>query len=120
MEILRIVLQIVAALGILNVWLLRRDKDTSYRGKGASSMKEEFAAYGLPAWSVGVIGTLKILCALGLLIGIPLPLLVDPSAIALGILMLGALAMHLKVGDPPQRSIPAFLMLAACVLIVVL
>lgn len=83
-------------------------------------MKEEFAAYGLPAWSVGVIGTLKILCALGLLIGIALPLLVDPSAIALGILMLGALAMHLKVGDPPRRSVPAVLMLAACVLIVVL
>lgn len=120
MEILRIALQIIAALGILNVWLLRRNKDTSFRGKGASDMKEEFAAYGLPSWSVGLIGALKILCALGLLVGIALPPLVDPSAILLGILMLGAIAMHLKVGDPPRRAVPAAVMLALCVLIVVL
>ena len=120
MEVLQIILQLIAGLGILNVWLLRRDKPSPYRAGGASNMKEEFAAYGLPAWSVAVVGTLKILCALGLLVGIFLPVLVLPSAALLGVLMLGALAMHLKVKDKPHRSIPALTLLALCLAIVIL
>jgi len=34
------------------------------------------------------------------------------------ILMVGAIAMHLKVNDPLQKFLPAFGMLALCVLIV--
>ena len=83
-------------------------------------MKEEFATYGLPEWSVAVVGTLKILSALGLLVGIFLPILVLPSAALLGVLMLGALAMHLKVKDKPQRSLPALTLLAVCVAILIL
>lgn len=120
MEVLRIVLQLLAAFGILNVWLLRRDRPTPYRGGGASNMKEEFAAYGLPGWSVGVIGTLKVLCAIGLLAGIAFPPVVDPAAAVLGILMLGAFGMHLKVKDPPLRAAPSVGLLLVCVLIVAL
>lgn len=119
-EILQIILQLIAGLGILNVWLLRRDKSSPYRAGGASDMKEEFATYGLPEWSVAVVGTLKILSALGLLVGIFLPILVLPSAALLGVLMLGALAMHLKVKDKPQRSLPALTLLAVCVAILIL
>ena len=114
------VLQIVAGLGILNVWLLRRDRPTPYRGGGASNMKEEFAAYGLPAWSVWVVGGLKLLCALGLLLGLAVSPLVDPSAMVLGLLMLGAFAMHLKVKDPFPRAVPSLALLAVCVVIVAL
>jgi hypothetical protein len=83
-------------------------------------MKEEFAVYGLPPWSVPLIGALKILCAIGLLVGIWLPRLVNPSATGLAILMLGAVVMHVKVGDPPKKSLPAFTLLVLNVLVVIL
>ena len=84
-----IVCQIAAALGLRNVWLLRSHRATSCRGGNAGSMREEFAAYGLPAWSVVV-----------------------------GVLMLGALAMHWKVRDPLKKSLPALAMLALAVTLV--
>jgi uncharacterized membrane protein YphA (DoxX/SURF4 family) len=120
MQVLQIILQVAAGLGILNVWLLRRQQATPYRGGSASNMKEEFATYGLPEWSVWVVGSLKIIFALGLLVGVFVPSLVDPSAIGLGMLMLGAFFMHLKVGDPFQRSVPALALLGVCIFIVAL
>ena len=111
------VLQIIVALGLLNVWLLRFNKSTEYRGKNAKNLKEEFAAYGLPEWFVYVIGALKIGSALALLAGVWVPSLVLPAAALVVMLMLGALAMHLKVGDPLKKSMPAGLMLVMSALI---
>ena len=36
---------------------------------------------------------------------------VAPAAGVVAVLMAGALAMHVKVGDPPSKSVPATLML---------
>ena len=44
------IIQIVIALAIFNVWVLRLNKSTNWRGGSASNMKEEFKAYGLPEW----------------------------------------------------------------------
>jgi hypothetical protein len=118
MDTVIVTLQVVIALGILNVWVVRAGMASSYRGGAAASLKDEFAAYGLPAWAMGVIGTLKLLCAGGLLAGIWMTQLVQPAAALLGMLMLGAIVMHLKVTDPMQRSVPALLMLAGCVTVV--
>jgi hypothetical protein len=46
--------------------------------------------------------------------------LAQPAAIALGVLMLGALAVHLKVRDPIMKSLPASAVLAMCVSIALL
>ncbi len=97
METLRTVLQIIVGLGLLNVWLLRGGKKTPYRGKGAASMRAEFQAYGLPLWFMWVTGALKIGVAAALLLGIWIPALVQPAALVLILLMLGAFIMHLKV-----------------------
>lgn len=105
-------LQIAVALGLLNVWLLRPQQRTSYRGGNASSMQEEFAAYGLPDWSRYVIGTLKVGAAVCLIAGLWIPALVLPAAALVAFLMLGALAMHLKIHDPFKKSVPALIMLA--------
>ena len=113
-----IVCQIAAALGLLNVWLLRSNRETSYRGGTARSMREEFAAYGLPAWSVVVVGVLKVGSALALLAGLWYPALVRPAAVVVGVLMLGALAMHRKVRDPLTKYVPALAMLALAVTLV--
>ena len=118
MRTLLAICQIVAALGLLNVWLLRSSRATPYRGGEARSMREEFQAYGLPAWFTYVIGALKIGVAVSLMAGVWIPALVLPAALLLCILMLGALAMHVKVHDPLKKSLPALGMLALAVVIV--
>ena len=113
-----IILQIVAALGLLNVWLLRANRSTAYRGGAAGNMREEFAAYGLPAGMVIVVGVLKVGAALALIAGIWYRPLVLPAALLICVLMVGALAMHLKIHDAPRKSAPAAGMLTLGVLIV--
>ena len=106
-----ILCQIIIALGIFNVWIIRYGKETNWRGGEAKNMKEEFAAYGLPREFMVFIGAAKILLAICLIIGIWIPLLVKPAAIAMAFLMIGAVSMHVKVKDPLQKSLPAFIML---------
>jgi len=120
MTTLLILLQLVVALGILNVWILRPAKPTPYRGGDAKTIREEFRAYGLPPWFMGVIGTLKLGCAVALLLAIWFPALALPAAIGLSLLMLGALGMHFKIKDPLSKSIPAAAMLALCAAIIFL
>ena len=73
MAILVKTIQVVVALGIYNVWLLRFGKSTNWRGGTARTMKEEFAVYGLPGWFMGVVGFLKLLFATLLIVGLWVP-----------------------------------------------
>ncbi len=111
METIKLVIQIIIALGIFNVWLVRAGKATDWRGGTAKSLKEEFEAYGLPPWAMGTVGFLKVLFATLLLVGIWYAPVVRPAAIGMLVLMVGAISMHVKVGDPAKRSLPAFTML---------
>ena len=117
MQILSAVLQIVVAVVLLVVWLVRPTQPTEYRGGNAKTMKEEFATYSLPGWTMYLVGTLKVGAALALLIGIGFHALVLPAALLIVLLMMGAIAMHLKIHDPFKKSIPAIilLMLSACI-----
>lgn len=105
------ILQIAVALGLLNVWLVRRGSATSYRGGDAQTLKEEFAAYGLSPTLFYVVGALKIGSAISLIAGIWNERLILPAAAVVALLMVGALVMHVKVKDPPIKSLPALLML---------
>ena len=117
-------LQVLIALGLINVWLVRSRRATKYRGAGAKNMKEEFSAYGLPVWFMYFIGFFKILIALVMIIVIFLPYLMYPlgfpALILLSILMLGAISMHIKVKDPLVKALPAISMLAMAILILYL
>ncbi|MFT4901844.1 MAG: hypothetical protein ACI81V_001121 [Lentimonas sp.] len=104
-------IQIIISLGILNVWLLRAGKATDYRGGAAKTLKEEFAAYGLPVWVFFTVGTFKLMAALAIFIGIFIPGFTQPGAWVMCVLMIGALLMHLKVKDSIRKSVPAALML---------
>lgn len=112
--------QVVAALGLLNVWLFRRNKRTPFRGGDAETMQQEFAAYGLPPGMLVLVGTLKVAIAIALIAGIWMPSLVRPAAGVLCVLMLGALAMHVRVRDPLMKSLPAAGMLALAVMLVMI
>ncbi len=120
MQYILIGLQIIVAAGILNVWLIRAGKSTPFRGGNAKNMREEFAAYGLPYWFMCMVGVLKVGLALALLLAIWIHSLAQPAAIGLGVLMLGAFFMHLKVKDPVQKAFPSLAVLAMCAAIAIL
>jgi len=120
MNIVVIILQIIIALGIFNVWVLRYGKATEWRGGGARNMKEEFSVYGLPVWVMGVVGALKIFLAACLIAGLWFPEVTKPAAVGMAVLMLGAVTMHFKARDPVKRSLPAMAMLAMSLLVAVL
>jgi hypothetical protein len=101
------VAQTAAALWILNVWFNRFDKDTGYRGGDATNMKEEFEEYGLSERTMYAVGAAKVGLAGLMLVGHAKPRLVRPASAGLAMFMLGAISMHVKVGDPVKRYLPA-------------
>lgn len=105
------ILQIVIALGLLNVWILRFNKETAYRGGVAKTLKEEFAQYHLPVWSCYVVGFLKVTSALFLIAGVWIPELVIPFSILILFLMLSAVTMHIMIRDPILKIMPALTLL---------
>ena len=120
MTTITIIIQLVIALGILNVWILRYGKPTVWRGGKARNMKEEFEIYGLPGWFMLLVGFLKIVLAIMLIAGLWFPLLTKPAAIGIAVLMLGAIVMHIKVKDSLKKSLPAFTMLVLTLIVAVL
>lgn len=112
--------QIIIAVVLVNVWLVRFHKPTKYRGGGAGNMADEFAAYGLPKWFMYLVGAGKIFIAALMIIGFWVPMVVYPASALLALLMIGAVAMHIKVRDPFIRAVPALLMLVMAVVNVVL
>jgi hypothetical protein len=113
-------LQLIVGLGLLNVWLVRRGSATSYRGGAARTLRDEFTAYGLPNFAFYLVGALKVGAAIVLIAGLWFSLPVREAAGLVAALMVGAIAMHVKVGDPAIKSLPAALMLAMAAAIVVL
>tara|TARA_B100001939_G_C16851986_1_gene577885 strand:- start:409 stop:777 length:369 start_codon:yes stop_codon:yes gene_type:complete len=110
-EYFKITAQIVIALSIYNVWFLRFNKPTKFRGKNAKSMKDEFLSYGLPSNFVWIIGFLKVTLATLLLVGIIYNEFIFPAASGMAILMAGAISMHVKVKDELIKSLPAAIFL---------
>lgn len=104
--------QIGAAGWILNVWFNRFGKDTGYRGGEATNMKEEFAEYGFSETQMYAVGAAKVGLAIALLVGLFVPKIARPAALGLAAFMLGAIGMHIKVGDPLKRSAPAITVLS--------
>ena len=113
MHFISLVLQLIIACVIFSVWLIRPNWETAYRAGNATNIKEEFAVYGLPDWSVYVVGATKIALAIALLAGYWKSELVGPAAISMAILMMGAVICHLRIKeDSLSRAMPASMMLA--------
>jgi len=119
MEWLVIACQLVIAISLLNVWLLRTANPTAWRGGDAKNMREEFAVYGLSPGFMKLIGFLKITFAVCLIIGLWVDILTRPAAIGVAALMLGAVAMHVKVKDPLKKSFPAVTLLVLSILVAI-
>jgi uncharacterized membrane protein YphA (DoxX/SURF4 family) len=111
--------QIVIALGIFNVWIVRRNRPTPYRPEGAVGIEEEFERYGFPAWMWMVVGGAKLTLAVLLLVGVFVPAVAPLAAGAMAVLMLSAIAAHVRVSDPLVKSVPALAMLVLSLVVVV-
>ena len=135
------ILKLIIALGLLNVWVLRFNQSTSYRGGDANNMKEEFDNYGFASWFMYAIGAFKVVLAGVLLWSVFVREFTDLTLasstqsvygltaydtidiiglLVLSIIMIGAIIMHIKLKDSILKSLPAFLMLVmslACVLL---
>jgi uncharacterized membrane protein YphA (DoxX/SURF4 family) len=111
--------QVLIALGIFNVWILRRNRPTQFRPDGAAGIEDEFRRYGFPSWTWRAVGVTKVSLASLLLVGIALPAISPFAAGALALLMLVAIGAHLRVSDPPAKAMPALLMLALCTFVVI-
>ncbi len=107
MKLIGKIAQTAAAIWILNVWFNRFDKDTGSRGGDAKNMKEEFANYGLSENTMYAVGAAKVGLAGLMLAGHVEPRLTRPASMGLAAFMLGAISMHIKVGDPVKRYLPA-------------
>ena len=112
METITLVLQLVIACVIFSVWIIRPNWKTPYRAGDAINIKVKDAVYGLPDWSVYVVGATKIALAIALLAGYWKSELVVPAAISMAILMAGAVLCHLRIKeDSISRAVPASSML---------
>ena len=120
MKYLKALLMLVVSLLVLNVWHLRVDQKTIYRGRNAINMMEEFAVYGLNETMFYIIGALKVLSATGLLVGFFYKKAIVPSALLMAALMCGAILMHFRVNDEAIKYLPAGLMLISSLMIVYL
>ena len=112
-----VILQLIISIGLINVWLLRFNKATEYRGGNAKNMNEEFMAYGLPEWSMYLVGFLKVAIAIMLIVSIWIEELLFYNLIVLAALMIAAVFMHVKVKDPIKKSYPALSILFMIALI---
>lgn len=117
MDFIIVATKVIIFISIINIWFFRFSKKTPYRGGDASSMKAEFATYGLSETMVYFIGTLKVLSAISLLVSIWVTPLAIPASALMALLMIGAIFMHIKVKDPLKKSLPAFIFLLLSLLI---
>ena len=102
--------KIIIFISIINVWFIRFNKPTPWRGGDSKSMKEEFETYGLSHTIMFLVGTIKVGLAILLIVSLWIKDLSTPAAGAMGIFMLGAIAMHFKADDPNIKSFPALIL----------
>ena len=118
MKYIKQILVLFVSITVLNVWLIRFNNATIFRGGDAANMLEEFIVYGFDKPFLYLIGVLKISAALGLLVGLFYKKLIVPCALIIGVLMVGAVVMHFRVSDEIHKFLPAGLMLLCCLSII--
>jgi len=116
MKLISKILSAVVGLTVINVWLFRSNRSTSYRGGDATNLLEEFEVYGLDDYFL-VIGIVKVSLAVLLLLSLYFKKLSFFASSGIAVMMLVAVYMHINVGDELIKSMPASVMLASCLII---
>jgi uncharacterized membrane protein YkgB len=106
MENYSIFAQIIVALSIVIVWVIR-----------FHNVEEEFKQYKLSDLTRNIVGAIKIALSTLLIAGIWYPDLVLIPALLLAFLMVSAQYFHFKVGNPWKKHIPSLFLLILCLFI---
>ena len=118
MKYIKIILSLIISLTILNVWLIRFDSNSIYRGGEAKNMIQEFEEYGFNENIVYIVGFLKVSAALFLLLGIYYNKLIFPAALTISLFMIFAVIMHFKVSDELIKFMPSSILLFSSLVII--
>ena len=109
---LTIVLGVILAAAVLGAGLAKLS--------GAQAMKESATHLGFSWHAYQRIGALEVAGALGVLVGLAVPLLGALAAACLAVLLVLATATHLRRGDGPAVAAPAALLSLLAVAVAVL
>jgi len=110
------ILSVFVGLTIINVWLFRASRSTSFRGGNATNLLEEFTVYGLEDYFL-IIGIIKVSLAIVLILSLYYSKLRLFASLGIAIMMLVAVYMHISVGDELIKSLPASSLLIGSLLI---
>ena len=110
------ILSVFVGLTIINVWLFRASRSTSFRGGNATNLLEEFTVYGLEDYFL-IIGIVKVSLAIVLILSLYYSKLRLFASLGIAIMMLVAVYMHMSVGDELIKSLPASSLLISSLLI---
>jgi putative oxidoreductase len=82
--------------------------------KGTDTMVDQFARFRYPQWFRVVTGAVEVAGAVGMLAGLRRPALVPVAGALLAATMVGAVASHVRAGDPASAMArPAVLLATA-------
>jgi len=110
------ILSVFVGLTIINVWLFRASRSTSFRGGNATNLLEEFTVYGLEDYFL-IICIVKVSLAIVLILSLYYSKLRLFASLGIAIMMLVAVYMHMSVGDELIKSLPASSLLISSLLI---
>ena len=110
------ILSVFVGLTIINVWLFRASRSTSFRGGNATNLLEEFTVYGLEDYFL-IIGVVKVSLAIVLILSLYFSKLRLFASLGISIMMLVAVYMHISVGDELIKSLPASSLLISSLII---
>ena len=110
------ILSVFVGLTIINVWLFRASRSTSFRGGNSTNLLEEFTVYGLEDYFL-IIGIIKVSLAIVLILSLYYSKLRLFASLGISIMMLVAVYMHISVGDELIKSLPASSLLISSLLI---
>ena len=120
MKILKSIIILIISGTILNVWLLRLNNPTPFRGGDAITLIDEFKVYGLNDTVFYIVGFVKVITAIFLLMGLFYRKTIVPAAAIIGAIMLVSVYMHFKVQDSFTKHVPALLMLILSVVLILI
>lgn len=106
METLVNLAQVVLALSVFYVWIIRYE-----------NVVKEFKHFGISDLTRNFVGGSKIALATLLITGIWYPALVFFSAVLMGLFMLSAQYFHFKVKNPLIKRLPSLVLLLLCAFI---
>ena len=119
MNELAILLQVFVALVVFNVWTIRSDKPTKYRGGSARTLREEFVEFGLSKKIFLYTSLIKPMLAVALIVAIFFPFMTIPIALLMAFFMAAALLMHYRIRDKLIKFIAPATIFACCIAIVI-